>query len=199
MKYWYKDVFKRILDIIMSLSGLILLSPILVLISIVIKSTSRGPILFLQRRVGKNKVEFNIYKFRTMFIDTPSDTPTHLLSNPEVFITPVGKVLRKTSLDELPQLLNILYGEMSVVGPRPALWNQYDLIELRDKYKANDILPGLTGLAQVRGRDELSIDIKAQYDGEYLEKMSLILDIKIFWQTIFKVAQRDGVVEGKIT
>lgn len=198
MKYWYRDFFKRVIDIIMSFSGLIMLSPILILISAIILTTSKGSILFKQRRVGKGKVEFNIYKFRTMFVDTPSNIPTHLLNNPESFITPVGNFLRKTSLDELPQLLNILYGEMSVVGPRPALWNQYDLIELRDKYKANDILPGLTGLAQIRGRDELSIDIKAKYDGEYLEKMSLYLDAKIFWQTIFKVAQSDGVVEGKI-
>ena len=187
---------KRLIDIVLSLLGLIILSPIFLLIIILIKLDSKGPVLFRQKRYGKNKVLFDILKFRTMCIDTPKDTPTHLLENPEQWITKVGKVLRKTSLDELPQIINILKGEMSVIGPRPALWNQYDLIAERDKYKANDIPVGLTGWAQINGRDELSIDIKAKLDGEYVEKMSLSFDIKCFIGTIFAVFKADGVVEG---
>lgn len=189
--------FKRIIDFILSLIGLILLSPLLLILIILIKLDSKGPILFKQRRIGINKCEFYILKFRTMRIDTPKDTPTHLLSNPEQYITKVGKFLRKTSLDELPQIINILKGEMSIIGPRPALWNQFDLIAERDKYKANNIMPGLTGWAQINGRDELPIDIKAAYDGEYVEKMGFFFDIKCFFLTIIKVFKREGVVEGE--
>ena len=152
--------------------------------------------MFKQKRVGIHKSYFNILKFRTMYIDTPKEVPTHLLSNPEQYITKVGKFLRKTSLDELPQVFNILKGDMSVIGPRPALWNQYDLIEERDKYGANDIKPGLTGWAQINGRDELEIEVKAKLDGEYVKKMSLWFDIKCFIGTIFSVLKSDGVVEG---
>lgn len=187
---------KRLIDIVLSLLGLIILSPIFLLIIILIKLDSKGPVLFRQKRYGKNKVLFDILKFSTMRIDTPKDTPTHLLENPEQWITKVGKILRKTSLDELPQIINILKGEMSIIGPRPALWNQYDLIAERDKYKANDIPVGLTGWAQINGRDELPIDIKAKLDGEYVEKMSLLFDIKCFIGTIFAVFKADGIVEG---
>ena len=153
--------------------------------------------MFTQKRVGLHKTHFNIYKFRTMSIDTPKDTPTHLLENPDKYITKAGAFLRKTSLDELPQILNILKGEMSVIGPRPALWNQYDLIAEREKYGANDIRPGLTGWAQINGRDELPIDIKARYDGEYVKKMSLAFDARCFIGTIVCVLRKDGVVEGR--
>lgn len=187
---------KRIIDMIMSFMGLIILSPIFLLLIIGIKLDSKGPVLFKQKRVGLNKSHFNILKFRTMRIDTPKDTPTHLLKDPDMYITKMGKFLRKTSLDELPQILNILAGQMSVIGPRPALWNQYDLIEERDKYGANNILPGLTGWAQIKGRDELPIDIKAQLDGEYVKKVSLWFDIKCFFGTLVSVVKSDGVVEG---
>lgn len=190
-------VIKRVLDFVISLIGIIVLSPLLLILMIVIKIDSKGPVFFKQRRITKGKKEFKILKFRTMKIDTPKDTPTHLLKNAESYITRVGKILRKTSLDELPQIFNILSGKMSIVGPRPALYNQNDLIELRDKYGANDILPGLTGLAQISGRDELEIEKKAKLDGEYVEKMSLFFDIKIFFKTIGKVFKSDGVVEGK--
>ena len=166
----YKNFLKRVLDFFMSLLGIVVLSPIFLILAIIIKLTSPGPILFKQKRVGKNKSHFNILKFRTMRTDTPKDCPTHLLSNPDQYITKIGKFMRKTSLDELPQLFNILKGDMAIIGPRPALWNQYDLIEERDKYKANDIKPGLTGWAQINGRDELEIDVKAALDGEYVEK-----------------------------
>ncbi|BDH60659.1 UDP-phosphate galactose phosphotransferase [Lysinibacillus sp. PLM2] len=175
---------------------MILLSPIFLLIFIFIKIDSKGPIFFKQKRVGYKKRYFYILKFRTMKIETPSDMPTHLLNNSDQYITRVGKYLRKTSLDELPQLWNVLKGEMSLIGPRPALWNQYDLIEERDKYGANDILPGLTGWAQINGRDELPIDIKAKLDGEYVEKISFMLDCKCFVKTIFSVLKSEGVVEG---
>lgn len=189
--------FKRFLDLTLSLLGLILLSPILVVLIILIKTDSKGPILFKQKRIGKDKTYFNILKFRTMRIDTPKDMPTHMLKNADTYITKVGKVLRKTSLDELPQLINIIKGDMSIIGPRPALWNQYDLIEERDKYHANDIRPGLTGLAQVNGRDELKIPVKAKYDGEYCKNLSFILDVKIFFKTIVNVFEHKGVVEGE--
>jgi|SRR5690554_3581347 len=189
-------IFKRIMDFLMSLVGLIILLPFFIIIIVAIKLNSKGPILFKQKRVGKNKKHFNIYKFRTMRIDTPKDTPTHMLENPEQWITGVGKFLRKTSLDELPQIINILKGNMSIIGPRPALWNQYDLIEERDKYGANDIYPGLTGYAQIKGRDELPIIDKAKLDGYYVEHMGLWLDIKIFFGTIFSIFKSDGVVEG---
>lgn len=187
---------KRLIDIILSLIGLIILSPLYLILILAIKLDSRGPVLFKQKRVGINKTHFYILKFRTMRIDTPKDTPTHLLENPNQYITKVGKFLRKSSLDELPQIWNIFVGQMSIIGPRPALWNQYDLIEERDKYGANDIPPGLTGWAQINGRDELPIDVKAKLDGEYVENISLWTDVKCFWGTIISVVKSDGVVEG---
>ncbi|WP_373472204.1 sugar transferase [Carnobacterium alterfunditum] len=192
----YQKLFKRVIDIVLSSLGLIILSPVFLIVIITIKLSSKGPILFKQKRVGKDKVLFIIYKFRTMKIDTPKDAPTHLLKNPDSYITKVGKLLRKTSLDELPQLINILKGEMSVIGPRPALWNQYDLITERDKYQANDIYPGLTGWAQINGRDELPIQKKAALDGVYMKKISVFFDIKCFIGTIISVMKNDGVVEG---
>ena len=174
----------------------LVLIPVFILIMAAIKIESRGPVFFKQKRVGLNKNHFNILKFRTMYIETPNDTPTHLLADPDVYITRVGKILRKTSLDELPQLFNILKGEMAFVGPRPALWNQYDLIDERDKYQANDTLPGLTGWAQINGRDELPIEIKAKLDGEYVQRMGILMDTRCFIATIFSVLKSDGVVEG---
>jgi O-antigen biosynthesis protein WbqP len=192
----YRKYIKRIIDFTLSLIAMIILWPVFLLIAIFIKIDSKGPVLFKQKRVGKDKKHFYILKFRTMRIDTPKDMPTHMLQNPEAFITRVGKFLRKTSLDELPQIINILKSEMSIIGPRPALWNQYDLIEERDKYGANDVYPGLTGWAQINGRDELPIDIKAKYDGEYVERMSFVFDVKIFFKTIFSVLRSEGVKEG---
>ena len=189
---------KRIIDFVLALVGLIVLSPIFLLLIIAIKMDSKGPVFFKQKRFGKDKVFFNILKFRTMRIDTPKDTPTHLLENPDQWITKVGKFLRKTSLDELPQIINILTGEMSIIGPRPALWNQTDLIAERDKYGANDIPVGLTGWAQINGRDELPIEDKARLDGEYVKKMSFSMDVKCFFGTIVSVAKSDGVVEGRV-
>ncbi|MGF7057741.1 sugar transferase [Brassicibacter mesophilus] len=187
---------KRLLDIILSLLSLIILSPVFLIAIMAIKLDSKGPVFFKQKRVGIHKSYFHILKFRTMLIDTPKDTPTHLLENPNQWITKVGKFLRKTSLDELPQIINIFKGEMSIIGPRPALWNQYDLIEERDKYGANDIPVGLTGLAQINGRDELSIEVKAKLDGEYAEKIGFFMDVKCFFGTIVSVLKSDGVVEG---
>lgn len=192
----YKNKIKRIIDFILALGGLIVLSPVFIILCIWIKLDSKGPILFKQKRVGINKTYFNIYKFRTMYIDTPKDMPTHMLSNPDQYITKSGKFLRKTSLDELPQILNILKGEMAVIGPRPALWNQDDLIAERDRYHANDVRPGLTGWAQINGRDELEIPVKAKLDGEYVEKESFFMDAKCFLGTIGSVLVGDGVVEG---
>lgn len=192
----YQNSIKRVVDFILALMGIIILSPILLILCIAIKIDSRGPIIFKQKRVGLNKSHFNILKFRTMKVDTPKEMPTHLLENPDFFITKVGKFLRKTSLDELPQLFNILKGDMAVIGPRPALWNQYDLIEERDKYQANDIRPGLTGLAQISGRDELEIPVKAKIDGDYAQNISFIMDLKCFIGTIVAVFKSDGVVEG---
>ena len=189
---------KRIIDIFLSLIGLIVLSPVFLILTIAIKIDSKGPVLFKQKRVGKEKTYFNILKFRTMRIDTPKDTPTHLLENPEQYITKIGKFLRKTSLDELPQLWNIFAGQMSIIGPRPALWNQYDLISERDKYGVNNLIPGLTGWAQINGRDELPIEVKAKLDGEYVHRMSFVLDVKCFFGTIISVLKKDGVVEGGI-
>lgn len=191
-------IIKRVCDFLFAVVGLIVLSPFFLLLILAIKIDSKGPVLFKQKRVGIHIKHFNILKFRTMQIDTPKDTPTHLLENPNNYITRVGKFLRKTSLDEIPQIVNILSGEMSIIGPRPALWNQYDLIEEREKYGANDITPGLTGWAQINGRDELSIEIKAKLDGEYVEKMGLIMDVKCFLGTIRSVLKRDGVIEGSI-
>ena len=192
----YQNFFKRLLAIVLSLLGLICLGWLLILLCVAIKIDSPGPVLFKQKRVGKGKSHFYILKFRTMRIDTPRDMPTHLLANPEQYITRVGKFLRKTSLDELPQLLNILKGDMAIIGPRPALWNQFDLIAERDKYGANDIRPGLTGWAQINGRDELEIDVKARLDGEYVERLSFGFDVKCFLGTIAAVLRSDGVVEG---
>ncbi len=192
----YKKFFKRLLDIILSAMGILVLLPVFIILVIVIKIDSPGPVFFKQKRVGVHKKHFGILKFRTMRTDTPKDTPTHLLENPDEWITKVGKLLRKTSLDELPQIFNIFVGDMSIIGPRPALWNQYDLIEERDKYGANDVLPGLTGWAQINGRDELEIPVKAKLDGEYVEKMSFGFDVKCFLGTIGSVLKNDGVVEG---
>ena len=192
----YKHFFKRFIDIILSALAIVLLIVPMLLVAIAIKIDSKGPVLFKQKRVGKNKKHFNILKFRTMRIDTPHDAPTHELSDPKKWITKVGGFLRKTSLDELPQIFNIFAGQMSIIGPRPALWNQYDLIEERDKYGANDVRPGLTGWAQINGRDELEIPVKAKLDGEYIEKQSFFFDIRCFFGTIFSVLRSDGVVEG---
>ena len=190
--------FKRLVDFILALIGLILLSPLFLIIIIAIKIDSRGPVFFKQKRIGINKTHFNILKFRTMKINTPKDMPTHLLENPDQYITKVGKFLRKTSLDELPQILNIISGSMAIVGPRPALWNQYDLIAERDKYGANDIRPGLTGWAQINGRDTVSIEDKARYDGDYVENLGVKIDFKCFFGTVISVLKRDGVLEGGV-
>ncbi|QUE87191.1 sugar transferase [Exiguobacterium alkaliphilum] len=187
---------KRKIDFILSLIGLIILAPLFIGIMIAIKLESKGPVFFKQKRVGLLQSHFNILKFRTMRIDAPKDTPTHLLGDPEQYITKVGKFLRKTSLDELPQIINILKGEMAVIGPRPALWNQYDLIEEREKYGANGVLPGLTGWAQINGRDELPIEIKAKLDGDYIKKMSFWMDVRCFLGTLLSVVRSKGVLEG---
>lgn len=192
----YQSIIKRIIDFILAFIATILLSWLLLLIAVAIKVESKGPVFFRQKRVGLHKEHFEILKFRSMRTDTPKDQPTHLLQNPEAYITKVGGFLRKTSLDELPQLLNILKGDMSFVGPRPALWNQYDLIEERDKYGANDVMPGLTGWAQINGRDELEIPVKAKLDGEYVQKCSFLFDCKCFFGTFKSVAKAEGVVEG---
>lgn len=195
----YKAFFKLWLDIVLSLCSIIVLSPVFLIIIIAIKIDDPGPALFKQKRVGKDKKLFKIWKFRSMKMSTPHDIPTHMLQNPDQYITKVGRFLRKTSLDELPQIFNILTGKMSVIGPRPALWNQYDLMAERDKYGANNIRPGLTGWAQINGRDELAIPAKAKLDGEYGEKLSLLFDCKCFFGTIKSVLKRDGVVEGGIS
>ncbi|WP_418556205.1 sugar transferase [Longibaculum muris] len=192
----YNNYIKRMIDFILSLIGLILLSPVFIVLCFWIKMDSNGPILFKQKRFGKNKTFFYIYKFRTMRTDTPNDMPTHMLSDPDQYITRAGKFLRKTSLDELPQIINILKGEMAIIGPRPALWNQDDLIAERDRYHANDIKPGLTGWAQINGRDELEIEVKAKLDGDYMKHMSFLFDVKCFFGTITSVLKSDGVVEG---
>ena len=187
---------KRILGFLLALMALVLLSPLLLVLAAVIRATSPGPVFFRQKRVGLGKSHFMIYKFRTMRTDAPKDQPTHLLKDPAAYITPVGRFLRRSSLDELPQLLNIIKGEMAVVGPRPALWNQFDLIAERDKYGANDVRPGLTGWAQINGRDELPIDVKARLDGEYVRRMSFGFDVRCVLGTVLKVLRSDGVVEG---
>jgi O-antigen biosynthesis protein WbqP len=189
---------KRVIDLIISLLGLVILFPLFVILTIGIKLDSKGPILFKQKRIGIHKSHFYILKFRTMRIETPKDTPTHLLNNPNQYITNMGKFLRNTSLDELPQIWNILIGQMSIIGPRPALWNQYNLIQEREKYGANDVRPGLTGLAQIKGRDKLSIEAKASIDGEYVERVGLLMDIKCFFGTIKSVLRHEGIVEGVI-
>ena len=192
----YLKFGKRLLDLILSGCAIVVLSPVYLLIAIAIKLDDPGPVFFRQKRVGIHKTHFEILKFRTMKCCTPKDVPTHLLENPEQYITRVGKVLRKTSLDELPQIFQIFTGKMSIIGPRPALWNQFDLITERDKYGANDLRPGLTGWAQINGRDELPIDVKARFDGEYVEKVGFFFDCKCFFGTIFSVLRSDGVVEG---
>lgn len=192
----YQRYLKRLLDIALSSIGIVLLLPVFLLISIWIKIDSRGPVLFRQKRIGRGKSIFVIYKFRTMKVNTPSDIPTHILQKPDSFITRSGKILRNTSLDELPQLWNILKGDMSIIGPRPALWNQTDLVSERDKYGANDVRPGLTGWAQINGRDELEIPVKAALDGEYVQKMSFAFDVKSFFGTIRSIFRHEGVVEG---
>ncbi len=195
MKIYIK--IKRIGDLVLSGIGIVVLSPLLLVLAVLIKMETPGPILFKQKRIGISKSTFMIYKFRTMRIDTPKDIPTHLLENPDSYITKIGKFLRKSSLDELPQIFNIFKGEMSIVGPRPALWNQDDLIAERDFYNANSILPGLTGWAQVNGRDELPISVKSKFDGFYVEHSSFLFDVKIFWYTVRNVISHEGVVEGK--
>lgn len=197
----YKHFFKRIFDFILSLLASIILIPIFLIIALAVVIDDPGPVFFKQKRIGKNKKIFWLHKFRTMKVKTP-DIPTHLLENPEQYITRVGKFLRKTSLDELPQVWDILFNKMSIIGPRPALWNQDDLVAERDKYGANDVKPGLTGWAQINGRDELEIPVKAKLDGEYVEKLNVgklkgfAMDWKCFWGTIFSVLKSDGVVEG---
>lgn len=187
---------KKILDVILSIILIVILSPLFLLLILLIKIDSRGPIFFKQERIGKNKSHFVILKFRTMKIGTPKNKPTHLLENPEIWITRIGKFLRKTSLDEIPQIINILRGEMSFIGPRPALWNQFDLIKERDKYNVHKVYPGITGYAQIKGRDTLPISNKAALDGEYVKKISLWLDIKILLKTVKIVFKSDGVLEG---
>lgn len=188
---------KRIFDFTVSLLSMIVLAPVLLALMILVRIDSPGAVFFKQKRVGMDKRNFYIWKFRTMRIDTPRDTPTHLLENPERYITSMGRFLRRFSLDELPQLLNIVKGDMSIVGPRPALWNQYDLVRERDKYGVNGIRPGLTGWAQVNGRDELPIQVKARLDGEYIKKMSFLFDMKIIFKTVVNVVVADGVKEGR--
>lgn len=192
----YVHFFKRLIDIVLSFIGIVVLALPMLILAIMIKTDDPGPALFKQKRVGNHKSHFQLYKFRSMKMSTPHDTPTHLLENPEQYLLKCGKTLRKLSLDELPQLFNILKGDMSIIGPRPALWNQYDLIAERDKYGANDVRPGLSGWAQINGRDELEISVKAKLDGEYVEKMSFAFDCKCFFGTIGKVLKSDGVVEG---
>ena len=193
MKY---QAFKRFLDFLLSLFALCALGPLLAVVALSVKLDSKGPVLFKQKRVGKDRELFEMLKFRTMKTETPKDMPTHLLERPDAYITKVGSFLRKTSLDELPQLVNIIKGEMAVVGPRPALWNQFDLVEEREKYGANSVRPGLTGWAQVNGRDELEIPVKAKFDGEYVEKMSFFFDLKCILKTVSGVLFEKGVVEG---
>ena len=192
----YRKFGKRILGIILSGCGIVILSPIYLLVALAIVLDDPGPVFFRQKRVGIHKTHFQILKFRTMRMCTPHDTPTHLLENPQQYITRVGRILRKTSLDELPQIFQIFTGKMAVIGPRPALWNQYDLIAQRDLYGANDVRPGLTGWAQINGRDELPIDVKARLDGEYVQKMSFLFDCKCFFGSITAVLKHEGVVEG---
>lgn len=192
----YNRYIKRLLDFVIALCALAVLAVPMLIIAAAVKIDSKGPVLFWQKRIGIYKTTYMMPKFRSMYSEAPANMPTHLLESPEQWITPVGGFLRKTSLDELPQLLSIISGKMSIVGPRPALWNQYDLIEERDKYGANDVRPGLTGWAQINGRDELPISVKAKFDGEYVEKMGFAMDCKCFFGTVLKVLSSDGVVEG---
>lgn len=195
----YRKTFKRILDIVLSGCGIVILSPLFLAIAVWIKLDSEGPVFFRQTRIGLHKEKFEILKFRTMQKDAPNDVPTHLFSDSHHWVTRAGRILRKTSLDELPQILQIFTGKMSLVGPRPALWNQYDLIAERDKYGANDVLPGLTGWAQVNGRDELSVEEKARFDGEYAADVTFGMDMLCLWKTVSTVVMRKGFHEGRIT
>lgn len=192
----YTKFFKRLIDIVLSGVGLILLAIPMAVVAVIIRCEDPGPVIFMQKRVGLHKKFFNLYKFRSMKMDTPHDTPTHMLENPQQYILKAGKFIRKASIDELPQLWTILKGDMSIIGPRPALWNQDDLVAERDKYGANDVKPGLTGWAQINGRDELEIPVKAKLDGEYVEKMGFLFDCRCFFLTVLSVVKRDGVVEG---
>lgn len=196
----YQKYLKRLIDFVLSACGIVVLLPVWLILAVAIKADDPGPVFFKQKRIAQNKNGeqqfFQIYKYRSMKMSTPKDTPTHLLENPEQYITKVGGLLRKTSLDELPQIFNIFMGQMSIIGPRPALWNQDDLYAEREKYGANDVKPGLSGWAQINGRDELPIDVKARLDGEYVEKLSFAFDVKCFFGTITSVLSRDGVVEG---
>lgn len=192
----YQKAIKRLIDIILSLIGIVVLAIPMAIFALIIRSEDPGPVIFRQKRVGLHKSYFNVLKFRSMKMSTPHDMPTHMLENPDQYILKCGRWMRKMSIDELPQLFNIFVGEMSIIGPRPALWNQYDLIAERDKYGANDVKPGLTGWAQINGRDELEIADKARLDGEYVEKMSFVFDCKCFFGTIKSVLRHDGVVEG---
>ena len=192
----YRNFFKRLIDLLLSGMALLILAVPLLILALIVKLDSKGPVLFWQKRVGLHKEIFLMPKFRSMYTQTPAEVPTHMLSDPDRWITPVGKIYRKLSIDELPQLWSIFTGKMSIIGPRPALWNQDDLIAERDKYGANDVRPGLTGWAQINGRDELEIPVKAKLDGEYVEKMSFLFDCKCFFGTILAVLRRDGVVEG---
>ena len=192
----YQRYIKRLIDIILSACGIAVLAIPMLIIALAVKLDSKGPVLFWQKRIGIHKSTYEMPKFRSMYTTAPANMPTHMLTSPDQWITPVGKILRKTSLDELPQLFSILRGHMSIVGPRPALWNQYDLMEERDKYSANDVRPGLTGWAQVNGRDELPIDVKARFDGEYVQNLTFRMDCKCFFGTIVQVLKHEGVVEG---
>ncbi len=192
----YNKVVKRLIDLVLSGLGILVLSPVYLILAAAIMIDDPGPVFFRQKRVGLHKSHFMIMKFRTMKMETPRDVPTHLLENPQQYITRMGRFLRKTSLDELPQLFQIFTGKMSIVGPRPALWNQFDLIELRDQVGANDLRPGLTGWAQINGRDELPLDVKARFDGEYVQRISFLFDCKCFLGTVLSVLKHDGVVEG---
>lgn len=196
MRTMYLKFVKRFIDILLSGIGLIVLAAPMGIVALLIKREDPGPAIFKQKRVGKNKKYFNLYKFRSMKMDTPHDMPTHMLENPEQYILKIGGFIRKASIDELPQMWNIFKGDMSIIGPRPALWNQDDLVTERDKYGANDVRPGLTGWAQINGRDELEIPIKARLDGEYVEKQGLLMDVRCFFGTIVSVLKSDGVVEG---
>lgn len=192
----YKKFIKRLIDIVLSFMGIIVLGIPMLIVALIIKIQDRGPALFKQKRIGLHKETFMLYKFRSMKMSTPKDTPTHLLENPQQYLLPIGGLIRKLSIDELPQLFNILKGEMAIIGPRPALWNQDDLVEERDKYGVNDVKPGLTGWAQINGRDELEIPVKAKLDGEYVESIGFGMDVKCFIGTIISVLKSDGVVEG---
>ena len=192
----YRKFFKRLIDLVLSALALVILAIPMLVFALLIKLDSKGPVLFWQKRVGQHKETFMMPKFRSMYTDTPAEMPTHLLNDPDRWITPVGRIYRKLSIDELPQIWSIFTGKMSIIGPRPALWNQFDLVDERDKYGANDVRPGLTGWAQINGRDELEIPVKAKLDGEYVEKLSFLFDCKCFFGTILAVLRRDGVVEG---